>query len=182
MVSYRENQPASYARLLGLARSKGDQASLAVLEGVGAPPWTDPRSFGKVRRVIRTYEATMTTPPPAAWWKMPAEYTTPKAQADYEAGEEYSFLQFVGMKGDGMFSQVDLPALGTDFAVPMYFVHGKHDLLSTPDVAHRYYESIRAPGKDFVELELAGHDPNEVLRDAQYRLLKERIAPAIQGG
>lgn len=177
MVSYRDNQAASYARLLGAARAAGDTASLAVLDGVGAPPWTDPRSFGKVRRVVRKYEGNVTTPPPAAWWRAGADYATPKAQADYEAGEDYSFLSFVGMKGDGMFSRVDLPALGTDFAIPMFFVEGAQDFLATPDVAQRYYDSVKAPQKGLVLLERAGHDPNQDVVDAEYKILRERILP-----
>ncbi|MGZ8288819.1 MAG: alpha/beta fold hydrolase [Telluria sp.] len=177
VVSYRDNQAASHAKLLGVVRASGDAASLAVLDAVGAPPWTDPRSFGKVRRVVRKFEARVTTPPPAAWWTPAAEYTTPQAQADYEAGEDYSFINFVGMKGDGMFSQLDLPKLGTDFAIPMFFVHGAHDLLSTLDVAQRYYDSLKAPQKHLVILDKAGHDPNQDVIDAQYKLLRERILP-----
>lgn len=177
VVNNQENESVSYAKLLGLARAADDQASLAVLEGVGAPPWTDPRSFGKVRRVIRRFEAKVTTPAPEAWWKPAAEYTTPQALADYEAGEEYSFLNFVGMKGDGMAAQVDLPKLGTDFAIPMFFVEGAQDLLATPDVAQRYYDSLTAPQKHLVLLERAGHDPNQDVVDAEYRILMERILP-----
>ncbi len=176
LVNFRENQAVSYAGLLALARAADDTASLAVLEGVGAPPWTDPRSFGKVRRIVRKYEAKVSTPPPASW-QPAAEYTTPKALADYEAGEEYSFINFVGMKGDGMAWQVDLPKLGTDFAIPMFFVEGAQDLLATPDVAQRYYDSLSAPQKDLVLLEHAGHDPNQDVIDAEYKILKERILP-----
>jgi pimeloyl-ACP methyl ester carboxylesterase len=177
LVSYRDNQTASYAKLMTVVRGAGDKAALAVLDGVGAPPWTDPRSFGKVRRVIRQYEAKVTSAPPATWWKLAADYATPKAQADYEAGEDYSFISFVGMKGDGMFAQLDLPKLGTDFAIPMFFVEGAQDLLATPDVALRYYQSLKAPQKDLVLLEHAGHDPNQDVIDAEYKLLKERIRP-----
>ena len=116
-------------------------------------------------------------PAPPESWQPAAEYTTPKALADYEAGEEYSFINFVGMKGDGMASQVDLPALGTEFAIPMFFVEGAQDLLATPDVAQRYYDSIKAPQKALVLLEHAGHDPNQDVIDAEYKLLKERILP-----
>lgn len=177
VVNNQENESVSYAKLLGLVRAADDQASLAVLEGVGTPPWTDPRSFGKVRRVIRKYEAKVTTPAPEAWWNRAAEYTTPQALADYEAGEDYSFLNFVGLKGDGMAAQVDLPRLGTDFAIPMFFVEGAQDLLATPDVAQRYYDSLTAPQKDLVLLERAGHDPNQDVVDAEYRILMERILP-----
>lgn len=177
VVGYRANQSVSYPKLVNLARAAGDEAALAVLDGVGAPPWSDPRSFGKVRRIIRKYEAKVTTPAPASWWTRPALYATPAAEAAYEAGEDYSFIQFVGMKGDGMFATVDLPGLGTDFAIPMFFVEGEHDLLATPDVAQRYYDSIKAPEKGMVILPRAGHDPNQDVIDAEYKMLTERILP-----
>ena len=177
LVSYRENQALSYAKLLAVARAADDQAALAVLDAVGAPPWTDPRSFGKVRRVIRKFEAKVTTAPPSVWWTPAAAYATPRAQADYEAGEDFSFLNFVGMKGDGLYSQVDLPKLGTDFAIPMFFVEGAQDLLATPGLARRYYASLKAPQKDLVLLEHAGHDPNQDVIDAEYKILKERVLP-----
>lgn len=176
-VSYRENQTESYAKLLGLVHAASDSASLAVLEGVGAPPWTDPRSFGKVRRVVRHYESKVAMPPPEHWWKRSAKYATPKVLADYEAGEEFSFLAFVGLKGDGMFSTVDLPSLGAEFAIPMFFVHGAQDLLSTPEVAQRYYDSLKAPQKDFILVRNAGHDTNQEMVDAQYKVLVQHIMP-----
>lgn len=176
-VSYRENEKESYIRLLGLARAANDSASLAVLDGVGAPPWTDPRSFGKVRRVVRQYESKVTTPPPEHWWKAGAEYITPKALSDYEAGEEFSFLAFVGFKGDGMFSKVDLPGLGTELAIPMFFVHGAEDLLFTPEVTRRYYENLKAPQKAFILVENTGHDPNQEMIDAQYKVLVKHVMP-----
>lgn len=177
VVGYRANQSVSYPKLLGLARAAGDGDAIAVLEGVGAPPWSDPRSFGKVRKIIRKYEAKVTTPAPAAWWTPSALYATPQAQADYEAGEDYSFIQFVGLRGDGMFSTVDLPALGADFAVPVFLVEGEHDLLATPDVAQRWFDGIKAPGKGIVVLPRAGHDPNQDVIDAEYKMLVEKILP-----
>jgi len=177
MVGYHQNQPASYAGLLNQVRSANDMASLAVLESVGAPPWTDPRSFGKVRRVIRKYEIAVTTPAPDAWWEPAQEYASAKAKADYDEGEEYSFLNFVGLHGDGMFSQVNLPKLGSDFAMPVFLVQGARDLLTTPDVTRQYFDSIRAPQKALVLVPDAGHDPNPPMVDAQLRLLKERILP-----
>ncbi|MGV7211268.1 alpha/beta fold hydrolase [Oxalobacteraceae bacterium A2-2] len=180
VVGYRQNQPVGYARLLERARGAGDAASLQVLEAVGPPPWTDPRSFGKVRRVIRKYEEAVTTPSPEDWWQAAPEYATPQAKADYDAGEDYSFLYFVGRHGDGMFSQVDLPAMGVGFPMPVFLVQGEEDLLTTPEVTRRYYDSLRAPFKALVMVPGAGHDPNQAMVDAQYRVLKERILPLLR--
>jgi pimeloyl-ACP methyl ester carboxylesterase len=179
VVNSAEAQAASDKKLLALATSANDKDSLAVLEQVGSPPWTDPRSFGKVRRIIRKYEAKVTLPPPESWHRAPA-YTTAKAEADYEAGEDYSFMNFVGMHGDGMLSQVDLPKLGLDFTIPVFFVEGAHDLLAPPELARRYYESIKAPAKGFVLLEHSGHDPNQEVVDAEYKVLREKVLPLAQ--
>lgn len=180
IVEQKENQARSYASLLQLANDAKDQEALAILQGVGAPPWLDPRSFGKVRRVIRKYEAKLTPPAPASWWQPAADYSSAQALEAYEAGEDYSYLNMVGLKNDGLLSQVNLPKLGSDFAIPMFFIQGKHDLLATPDVVQRYHDSLRAPQKQLVILEQAGHDPNQVVVDAQYRLLIEKIRPLIK--
>lgn len=176
VVSYRDNQTATYTKLQALARATDDKATLTTLDTMGAPPWTNPRNFGIVRRILRKYEAKVSTPPPANWWVPAAAYTTPKILADFEESEEYSFVQFVGMNGDGMFSKVDLPKLGTQFDVPFFLVQGEEDLLSTPEIAQRYFDSITAPKKAFVLVPHAGHDPNQVTLDAQYKLLKESVA------
>ncbi len=177
MVSYRDNPAGTYARLLDLARQAGDQDSVAKLEKLGAPPWTDPRAFGIVRRVDRKYENLVTQPSPAEWWQPAPEYATPQAQADYTAGEDYSYLQFVGVKGDGMFSTVDLPALGTHFDVPIFLLQGENDYLTLPEISRRYFDSLSAPQKAFVLLPRTGHDPNPIMIDAQRKWLDERIRP-----
>jgi pimeloyl-ACP methyl ester carboxylesterase len=172
IVDYRATQAAAYARLLALARAAGDTDSAGKLEALGAPPWTNPRHFGVMRRVVRKYEALATDPAPKAWWQPAPAYATPKAEADYTGGEDYSFIHFVGRKGDGMFSRYDLYRMGTRFALPMFFVHGQEDLLGPADIARRYVDAISAPSKAFVVVPRAGHDPNEAMLAAQYRLLQ----------
>jgi len=175
LVSYKENPISTYNKLLTLVRKANDSESLGKLEALGTPPWTDPRSFGIMRRVIRKYENMVTEPAPKAWWKPAAEYATPEYMADYEGGEDYSYIQFVGMKGDGMYSHLDLPRLGTAFKVPFFLLQGEEDLLTTPEVARRYFDSISAPQKEFIVLPRVGHDPNPTLVAAQYKLLKEHV-------
>ena len=176
LVSYRHNQSASYARVLKLARSAGDKALLERIEALGPPPWTNPRSFGILRRATRVFEGKTSLSAPEYWW-VPAEaYATKQAEADYEAGEEYSYIQFVGMKGQGMFSRVDLNTLGRRFEVPMYFIQGAEDLVTTPDVARAFFDRLSAPRKDFVLLERTGHDPNALSVDAVRRILKTDVA------
>ena len=180
VVHYRDNLTASYIRLMGLARAKNDQVSIATLESIGPPPWVDPRSFGKLRRITRPYEAATSTPAPSTWWERAPEYNTPQRLGEYEGGEDFSFLQFVGFKGNGMFSRVDLPALGSNFGIPVFLIHGAQDLVATPEVAQRYFDSIQAPIKEFLIVPDAGHDPNVALVDAHFKTLRQRVRPLAQ--
>ena len=180
MVSYRDNPPATYNLLLDKARKAGDQDSVTRLEKLGPPPWTDPRGFGTMRRVDRKYESLVTDPAPKAWWQPAPEYATPQAETDYTAGEDYSYLQFVGYKGDGMFSTVDLPALGTHFDVPIFMLQGEEDFLTVPEISRRYFDSLSAPQKAFVLMPRTGHDPNQIMIDTQRKVLDEKIRPLAE--
>lgn len=179
MVEYRENQSATYRRLLELARAANDVKTVATIEALGPPPWANPRNFGIVRRATRIYEAKTTTPPPKDWWQPAPLYATPQALADYEAGEDYSFLQFVGMNGDGMLSRIDTPALGLVFGLPVFLLQGSEDLVTMPDVAKRYFDRISAPRKEFIMIAATGHDPNGPMIAAQYDVLKRRVRPLV---
>ncbi|TFW29180.1 alpha/beta hydrolase [Massilia horti] len=171
----RHGQRGSYDAVLALARAAGDQDSVAKLEALGLPPWTNPRNPGILRRVLRKYEALSTDPAPKSWWTPAPEYTTAKYEADYTDGEDYSWLQFVGWKGDGISAHIDLYQLGPGFDLPFYMIQGEQDLLTMPDTTKRYFDSISAPRKAYVPVPRAGHDLNPPMLAAQYKILKENV-------
>ncbi|GLQ98196.1 proline iminopeptidase [Dyella mobilis] len=179
LVEYHANQDATYKRALELTRAAGDNKAIASLKALGAPPWENPRAFGIVRRITRRYEAKATQPAPDSWWQYPSQYGTAAYQAAYTAGEDYSYMQFVGMRGDGMLSRIDLPALGTTFPMPIFIIQGKEDLLTMPVVTKAYFDRIQAPTKKYIVLDKVGHDPNPLMIDAQFKVLKTQIAPLI---
>jgi pimeloyl-ACP methyl ester carboxylesterase len=173
LVNKVENQASSYSRMLALAAAAKDDTTIAALEAIGAPPWRNPRHPGVLRRAARAYEAKAVTPAPADWWIRSPAYKTEEAILEYEAGEDFSFLQFVGLDDDGMFSTIDLAKLGLKFAIPVYIIQGAEDLVTTEDVTRRYFERIKAPKKKLVIVARAGHDPNEAIVAAQYRVLRK---------
>jgi len=180
VVSYRENPAASYARVMALAKAAGDERTVGALEALGPPPWENPRGFGILRRATRAYEAKASEPAPKTWWVPAPGYDSRERLAEAEEGEDYSYLQFVGRKGDGLYSKVDLAKLGTAFGIPVFLIHGAEDLVATPEVARRYFDAITAPRKDFVLVPKAGHDPNPALIEAQYRVVTQRVLPAAK--
>ena len=58
--------------------------------------------------MTRRYEALRSDPPPKGWFAFSPGYDTLAYEAAYEAGEDYSFLNFVGVAGDGMGPRIDL--------------------------------------------------------------------------
>jgi pimeloyl-ACP methyl ester carboxylesterase len=172
LVGGVDAQRASYGATLALARADADADSVGKLEALGPPPWTNPRNPGILRRVMRKLEALRTEPAPKAWWAYSPEYATAKYDAAYTAGEDYSWLQYVGMKGEGIGAKIDLYKLGPKFELPFYMVQGEQDLLTMPEPSKRYFDFIQAPHKEFVLVPRAGHDPNPAMVDAQFKLLK----------
>ena len=174
LVGETHNLTASVGRLRALAGAAGDRRTLDALEALGAPPWTNPRSFGILRRLTRAYEAKAVDAAPASWWVADAAYATPVYEAEYEGGEDYSYLQFVGADGKGLLAALDLSLLGPRFEVPVYLVQGAEDLVTTPGVARAWFDTIDAPRKEFVLVERTGHDPNPAALAAVRRLLNRR--------
>jgi pimeloyl-ACP methyl ester carboxylesterase len=171
LVNARDNVSASYSATLDAARREQDAPAIATLEKLGPPPWTHPRNFGQMRRIIRKYEIETTSPAPKL--EFSAEYRSDADMAAYEAGEEISFIKYVGLKDDGMAAKVDLPALGVKYALPMLFVQGEEDLLTRPAVTRAFVDSLQAPHKKLVMVPGAGHDPNFALIEAHFRVLME---------
>ncbi|KAB8052517.1 alpha/beta fold hydrolase [Janthinobacterium rivuli] len=180
VVNARANETGMYREVLALAQAAGDAATVDKLTALGAPPWTDPRNFGILRRFDRKYEGLATDAPPRHWWQPAPFYATPQALADAEAADDYSYIQFIGLRGDGMFAKVDLPALGPRFDLPVFFIMGEADLLTSPAIARTYFDSITAPTKEFTVVKRAGHAPNQAVHDAQWTVLRDKVAPLLK--
>ena len=171
----RRSLDASYAAMLQRAQDLGDQPSLAVLKTIGPPPWQNPRHFGQMRRILRGYEAQRSEP--ALAWRPAAEYASVPDLAADEAGEDFSFLKFVGLKGDGMLWQLKLDEQRTRLAVPVFLLQGEEDLLTPPAATRAYFDRLEAPSKQLVMVPKAGHDPNGPMLAAQHRLLLNDVLP-----
>lgn len=173
LVNYHRNVAASYAAVQTKAEAMGDSEALETLTKMGPPPWQNPRHFGALRRITRGYEAQATSSAPE-WQPAPA-YTDQAASDAYYSGEEFSFVKFVGLKGDGMAQRIALDESHTRFEIPVYLIQGEEDLVTLPEITKRYFESIAAPGKSLVVLEKTGHDPNFAMLAAQLEALREGV-------
>ncbi|MBD3835365.1 alpha/beta hydrolase [Brevundimonas sp.] len=179
LVNYQEDLRVGYARTLALATAAGDSDAVARLEEIGAPPWANPRASGALRRISRKYEALVSEPAPSGWFAFGPGYDTPAYEADYEAGEDYSFLAFVGPANDGMGSGIDLRGLGLSFPMPVWMLQGEEDLVTPASVSRAYFDDLSAPRKIYVSLPRTGHDPNRIMIAAQYEALTQARPEAV---
>ena len=73
--------------------------------------------------------------------------------------------------------QVDLPALGTDFAIPIFIFQGQVDLTTLPEVTKAYFDSIKAPRKELYLVPGTGHEDSATELDMTLKVLVEQVRP-----
>jgi pimeloyl-ACP methyl ester carboxylesterase len=176
LVNWEQNLAASYARVLEMARAESNKEALAALTQVGAPPWGALAKYRPFRKWQQHYQAKIATAPEPAIRIDPA-YASPQERAQWDAADEFNWLHFVGLKMSGPLAPVDLPALGLDFALPIFIVQGEQDLTARPQLAKAYFDSIKAPRKQFVVAPGTGHEPSIVSLNLMHKLLAEQVRP-----
>jgi pimeloyl-ACP methyl ester carboxylesterase len=146
IVELERDAQAAYPLLIERARALHNTVALKQLEAVGPPPYPDsPRKWVWIR-----WANALDPPPPRQSQTIRA--ATEAAPAYLAEGVDFS----QGLMWDSIMSD-DLPKLGLDFKVPIFFILGAQDDLAVPALAHEYWESIRAPEKKFIVLPRAGH-------------------------
>jgi pimeloyl-ACP methyl ester carboxylesterase len=178
MVKIRKNQSASYARVLELARAAGDQQAINELVRIGSMPW-DSDSISKwhiYRKWELAYQAKRVTAPPPPD-KISPEYASPQERAQYAAADDFSSVFFFGLTLSGPLEDVDLPALGMEFAIPIFILQGQEDLTALPELAKAYFNSIKAPRKQFYLVPGTGHEPSAAELKLARKVLIEQVRP-----
>jgi pimeloyl-ACP methyl ester carboxylesterase len=176
MVNWQKNVSASYARVLKMARASGNQQAITALTTIGPPPWHAVSKWPIFRKWEKAYQATLVTAPPAPS-TISSAYASPEEQAQYEAADDFSFMHFWGLTLSGPFTKVDLPALGTNFAIPIFIIQGQQDLTAVPELAKEYFDSINAPRKQFYLVPGAGHGDSATELDMTLKVLVEQVRP-----
>jgi pimeloyl-ACP methyl ester carboxylesterase len=166
IVELERDAQAAYPLLIERARALHNTVALKELQAVGPPPYPDsPKKWVWIRW------ANALDPQP------PRQMQTIRAATEAAPGylaEGVDFSQ--GLMWNSIMSD-DLPKLGLDFKVPIFFILGAQDDLAVPALAHEYWESIRAPEKKFIVLHGAGHLALFRARPAFLRELVKWVRP-----
>lgn len=176
IVNWQEDLAAGYARVLAMARAGGNQQAITALSAIGPPPWHLVAKWPVYRKWKNIYQAKLVTAPPNRATISP-EYASPQEQAQYAAGDDFSFMHFWGPTLSGPLMKVDLPALGTTFAIPIFIIQGQEDLTAAPELAKAYFDSIKAPRKQFYLVPGTGHEDSATSLALTLKVLLEQVRP-----
>jgi pimeloyl-ACP methyl ester carboxylesterase len=170
----RSDFGATYKRVLVMAEAARDEAAIKDLTTIGPPPWNSFKTFMVFIRWVGAYEAKHATP---LYMIASPEYASPQEREAWGASMTFSVQHFFGKDLSGPLMKFDLGALGTDFKVPVFIVQGEDDLRAPPDIAREYFDSIRAPRKQFFDVPSTGHEPSAASIAVVWKVLLERARP-----
>ena len=170
LVNMRENEDYNYRWTLRRAELLGNAAALEAVRALGAPPFSEWKNLQTLREWsdrLAEGDGDPLLPQPRP---MPPDFSRDDVPP-MMAGAEFSRRQLLGE----LFT-IDLPALGLEFEVPMFFFHGACDHYTPAELAERYCASISAPHKEFVRFEGCHHfvvmnRPADFLRELVTRVL-----------
>jgi pimeloyl-ACP methyl ester carboxylesterase len=163
-----------YERVLAMAKAASDQAAIKDLTAIGPPPWNSFQTFMTLIRWVGAYESKRATP---LNMSVSAEYGSSQEREDWGAAMTFSVQHFFGKDLSGPIVKFDLPALGTDWKVPVFIVQGEDDLRAPPDLAREYFDSIRAPRKEFFLVSHTGHEPSPESMKIILQVLRDQVRP-----
>ncbi|MEO8723815.1 MAG: alpha/beta hydrolase [Sphingobium sp.] len=189
LVNFRNDLSASYDRVREMAGAANDQTTVTALESIGPPPWKTLFPQWRIyRKALMAYQAKLAKAPKVAM-QIRQDYAGPAERKQYSEAEEFSMFNFWSgrqptSKADlesltlsGPLSLVDLPALATEFKIPIYLFEGEHDLTAPPSLVKAYFETIKAPRKEFYLVPGNGHEPSQTMMELTHKVLLEQVKP-----
>jgi len=176
-VNERKGDSLVYQQLLAEANARNDRRAIRELETIGPPPWDKQSQLGVRSKWANAYETGAPSIPEVLADGLMAPRSSLSDFYHWARGFQTSQGHFLGDDLSGPLMAVDLPALGTDFAVPVFVFQGETDHITPPQLAQSYVENITAPQKEFVPIPGAGHLAMLTKNDEFLRLLVERVRP-----
>jgi pimeloyl-ACP methyl ester carboxylesterase len=177
-VSIPQGYALVYPELIERARAAGNQDALRQLEELGPPPYTTLEQL----TVIGSWMASFGGLSQQSGRSLLEEALLSPA---YSLCDVYSYIQGVSFSVTAMrddLDQIDLFTQVPQIDVPVYLLHGRHDMASPAALVERYYNALIAPqGKQLIWFEESAHTPPweqpALFQQTMNRVLTETYIP-----
>ena len=176
IVNEQAGEAISYAKVLAIARARGDRQAVKELEA-GPPPYKKLADVGTQRKWSSIYAG---DPAPAVQFTRFA-LLAPR----YSLGDAWSYISgfmasqnhFLGPNLEGEFMKVDLTAGNMAFALPVFIIQGAEDVWTPAALSRTFVDKLTAPEKAFIPIEGAGHEALVRNTPEFLKAMRERVRP-----
>ena len=164
----------AYQAIMDEAKKRGQASALEELEAVGPPPYQDGSGFAVQRRWANRFEH--------ADFLIAAMMGFALRAPGYTIGDINDWIEGQSLSAQALVPQtstLSATALGRTFDIPVFVLQGASDFTTPTLLAQEWVASIRAPIKEFVAIEGAGHFA--VFTDAEWfvHALATRVEPLL---
>lgn len=169
-----ERERFGYQRLMRLAITANDEASLADLKLAGADVWREPRNPARIaafQRVFVKYR------PPVPANPMQEALSAPHWTMDDLIAAQAAAAQNERVLGRAWGENFDYGSLGPRLRVPVFVIQGEEATSSPAPMAKVWLDGLRAPRKVFVTIPGAGNHAIETHAVEFLALLDRYVRP-----
>ncbi len=176
-----KSEQVAYVHTLEKARAANDKQAVKELENVGPPPYDSPDKVAVQFKWLGTY---------AVESDRIAEssliggliFGAPHFSLWDIYNRTRGFTQIPTWRLYQQILATDLPSLGADFKIPVYFFQGAEDEITPPSLAREYFDGINAQHKEFVLFERGGHFAVWSMPDRFHQELVTRVRSTLAIG
>lgn len=160
MVDFLKTEMICYEKALTLAKERKDEKTVTQLEEQGAPPYYDDKMVMKASKYLMYLSKEMSRNVEIHG----PGYSTISDLMSREYGIIDKVNYFRGMLStfNRVYQQLydvtliqDVPKVD----VPVYILHGTHDLNAPTELVEEYYQLLEAPEKELIWFDHSGHTP-----------------------
>jgi pimeloyl-ACP methyl ester carboxylesterase len=180
VVDPTDNFVFAYNKVCELASSEKDDKAADDLKSLGPPPYESAKKYGHLLRIIKKFEKEHSIPAPDYYWRISSPYDNAKDEKDRADGDDYSFVNYVGDKKmgiDPMMAGIHFSKYKLEFKLPVYFLQGEEDILTSKEITKPYIDNIHAPQKTYILIPHAAHGFNQSVIDSLYKTIKHLDLP-----
>ncbi len=177
-VNPKQNDEVAYRDALQEAGSTHNQQAVRELESNAPFQNVDLRKG----QTTENWQAALLGPPSngVAFMNIRRVLSSLVSAPEYSLADDFSFPRGQLFSLEILIPQArkgDLTQLGSDFGVSIFFFEGRHDPYARPCLIWSYYQTIKAPHKEFIWFDNSGHFPFFEEKQKFADELSQRVLP-----